>query len=104
MIININDNNYNKFLDKKDDKYYILDFWSSRCEACRFNAAIVDEVSKEYEGSFIVGKINVDESPYAVAHFSISILPCLVIYYKKKILTKFYGDTSKVTIKNFMNM
>lgn len=103
MIVQLNDTNFEEYLKNDSNRFLLIDFWTSRCELCRYNAAVVDELSKELENRIDLGKINVDENPYAAARFQIKIVPCMALFCKSKLLQEFYGIVSKADVKDAIN-
>ena len=49
----------------------LLDFWATWCGPCRMVSPIVDEIAEESDGSYKVGKINVDEQPELASAFRV---------------------------------
>ncbi len=99
MIIQLNDTNFEECLENESKQFLLIDFWTSRCEVCRYNAAVADELSKELENTLDIGKINVAESPYTVARFQIKVVPCMALFHKNKLIQEFYGIVSKADVK-----
>ncbi len=73
----------------------LVDFWATWCGPCRMIAPIVQELSGEYEGRAIVGKLDVDEAQKTAAEFGIRSIPTLLIFKGGKVADQIIGAVPK---------
>ena len=69
----------------------LLDFWATWCGPCRMVSPIVDEIAEESDGSYKVGKINVDEQPELASQFRVMSIPTLVVMKNGKVVNQATG-------------
>eukprot|EP01036_Dinobryon_divergens_P020155 gene20155-27608_t len=59
------------------DKLTVVDFWAEWCGPCRMVGPLVEEMSKEYEGKAIIGKLDVDSNPNVVKWLIVKLVQYL---------------------------
>ena len=80
---------------KQSDKLVVLDFWAQWCGPCRQITPIIDELSVEYDGRVVIGKVNVDESNDITSQFSIRNIPTILFLKNGEVVDKLVGAQSK---------
>lgn len=63
----------------KKNQLALIDFWAPWCGPCLALAPTIEELSKEYSGKVLVGKLNVDENPKTAEAFQVFSIPTLVL-------------------------
>lgn len=98
----INDSNFEEMVINSRIPV-LLDFWAPWCGPCRMISPIVEELSKEYEGKWLIAKCNVDESTDIPMKFGIRNIPTLLFFKDGVMKEKMVGSTTKAAIVAKMN-
>ncbi|MFA7081316.1 MAG: thioredoxin [Bacteroidales bacterium] len=80
---------------KQSDKLVVLDFWAQWCGPCRQIGPVIEELSVEYDGRVVIGKVNVDESNDITSQFSIRNIPTVLFLKNGEVVDKLVGAQSK---------
>ena len=97
MTVEITDANFKQEV-LENDKATLVDFWAPWCGPCQMMGPILDELSEELEGSFKIGKLNVDENPNTAGAYGIMSIPALKIFKDGKVVKEFVGIQDKDTL------
>ena len=79
----------------KSDKPVVVDFWG--CGPCRMVGPVIDEISSEYEGKAVVGKVDVDANQEFAAKYGVRNIPTVLIFQNGEVVGRQVGVAPKKT-------
>ncbi len=94
MAVEITDANFEELV-LKSSVPVVVDFWAEWCGPCRMIGPIIEEMSGEYEGKAVIGKVNVDQNPGVSAQFGIRNIPTVLFVKNGEIADKSVGAVPK---------
>jgi thioredoxin 1 len=85
-------------LDKYKGKAVLIDLWATWCGPCRKLSPVLEEISADYEGKVKFTKLNIEENKDIAKKYSISGIPCLLIFKDGTPVERMVGLMPKSTI------
>lgn len=94
MALEITDANFEELV-LKSDKPVLVDFWAEWCGPCRMVGPVVEELSTDYAGKAVVGKVNVDNNSEISAKYGIRNIPTILFFKNGEVVEKHVGVAAK---------
>jgi thioredoxin 1 len=99
MTIEITDSNFQEVV-VNSGKPAVVDFWAEWCGPCRMLTPVIKELSTEYEGRVVVGKVDVDSNPGISAKYGIRNIPTVLFLKNGEVVDKQVGVVPKGALVN----
>ncbi|MFK2818726.1 thioredoxin [Flavobacteriaceae sp. LMIT009] len=94
MALEITDANFQEtVLDS--DKPVMVDFWAAWCGPCRMVGPIIDQISEEYDGKAVVGKVDVDANQEFAAKYGVRNIPTVLVFQNGEVVGRQVGVAPK---------
>ena len=77
----------------------LVDFVSlfAWCGPCRMVGPVIDEISSEYEGKAVVGKVDVDANQEFAAKYGVRNIPTVLVFQNGEVVGRQVGVAPKKT-------
>lgn len=89
-------------INKSKDTPVLVDFWAEWCEPCKQVGPVLEKLAAEFNGAFVLAKVDVDKEQQLASYFQIKSIPTLMLLKDGKIVDGFPGALSETQIKEFL--
>ena len=93
-IVTITPENFNSEV-KESTVPVLVDFWAEWCGPCRMLGPIIEELSNDYKGKVVVGKLDVDSNQEFAAKFGVRNIPTVLTFKNGELVNRQVGVSAK---------
>ncbi len=80
----------------------LVDFWADWCQPCQILIPLLSKLAVEYNGAFVLAKVNSDEQQQLAAANGIRSLPSVKLYKDGQVIDEFMGAKTESDIRQFL--
>ncbi len=102
-IVNIDETNAAALLiDESHRRPVVVDFWADWCEPCKVLMPLLEKLAHEYQGAFLLAKVNADEQQGITQQFGVRSLPTVMVIQNGQPVDGFAGAQPEAQVREML--
>ena len=103
FIVNIDETNAAALLIEESHKRpVVVDFWADWCEPCKVLMPLLEKIAAEYQGAFLLAKVNADEQQMIAQQFGVRSLPTVMVIQGGQPVDGFAGALPEAQVREML--
>lgn len=81
----------------------LVDFWAPWCAPCKTLMPLLDKIAEDYQGAFVLAKVNTEEQQAIAGKFGIRSIPTVKLFKDGDAIDEFAGALPEGEIRSFLD-
>ena len=103
-IVDIDESNAQQLLiEESMNRPVVVDFWADWCEPCKQLMPILEKLATEYQGTFLLAKVNADEQQMLAQQLGVRSLPTVMVIKDGQPIDGFSGAQPESAVREMLD-
>jgi putative thioredoxin len=81
----------------------VVDFWAAWCGPCQMLMPLLHRLAEEYQGKFLLAKVNSDEQQALAGEYGVRSLPTVKIFKNGEVVDEFMGAQAESMLREIID-
>lgn len=102
-IVDIDETNAAQLLiEESHNRPVVVDFWADWCEPCKVLMPLLEKIANEYQGAFLLAKVNADDQQMIAQQFGVRSLPTVMVIQNGQPVDGFAGAQPETEVRQML--
>jgi putative thioredoxin len=104
LVIDVDEAGFERdVLQRSTEVPVVIDFWAEWCEPCKQLSPVLERLAREYNGRFLLAKVDVDANQMLMQQFGIQGIPAVFAVVAGQALPLFQGAAGEAQIRQTLD-
>jgi putative thioredoxin len=103
FIVEVTRDNYAQVMEASFQVPVLVDFWAGWCQPCQVLMPILAKLAEEYQGRFLLAKLDTEEEQEIAAQFGIRSIPTVKLFRDGQPVDEFMGALPEKAVREFID-
>lgn len=103
LVINVSEQTFAaEVIEKSKQIPVVVDFWAAWCAPCRTLGPILERLAVEFQGTFILAKLDVDRNQRLSQQYGVQGIPAVKAFRHGRVVSEFVGAIPEPKVREFL--
>jgi len=102
-VVDVSDQTFEKeVLERSHQVPVVVDFWAEWCGPCKILGPILEKLADEFDGKFVLAKVNTEQAQQLAQIFGIRSIPMVMAFKNGQPVGEFTGAIPEESVREFL--
>ncbi len=103
FIVEVSRENFEQLMQTSFEVPVLIDFWADWCQPCHMLMPVLAKLADDYQGKFLLAKLNTEQEQEIAARFGIRSIPTCKLFRNGEPVDEFMGALPEQAVRQFLD-